>query len=82
MPWITLPTTLVGANRWSTHSRPRCSHTLGKPIAAAPPISASGLSPTTQAPPRRIRTRCAASAKMRGFGLLTPACSEITQSAT
>ena len=30
--------------------RPRCNHTLGRPTAAAPPISASGLSPTTQAP--------------------------------
>ena len=35
----------------------RCSHTLGSPIAAAPPMSASGLSPTIHAPPRRIRTR-------------------------
>ena len=81
-PWITLPTTRVGAYRLSIQSRPRCSHTLGSPIAAAPPMSASGLSPTTQAPPRRIRTRWAASAKIRGLGLLTPACSEITQSAT
>ena len=50
-------------------------------LAAAPPMSTSGLSPTIQAPARRIRTRWAASAKMRGLGLLTPACPEITQSA-
>src|SRR5262249_52614305 len=56
-PWITLPTTRVGANRLSIHSRPRCSQTLGRPIAAAPPMSASGLSPTTHAPPSRMRTR-------------------------
>ena len=45
-------------------------------------MSASGLSPTTHAPRSRIRARWAASAKIRGLGLLTPASSEITQSAT
>ena len=44
-------------------------------------MSASGLSPTIQAPDNRIRARSAAIPKMRGFGLLTPASSEITQSA-
>src|SRR5256714_879771 len=71
----------VGAYRESLHRRPRCNQTLGSPIALAPPMSASGLSPTIHAPDRRILARSAAMPKMRGFGLLTPASSEITQSA-
>ena len=52
---ITPSAVRVGAYRGSVQLRPRCSHTLRSPSAAAPPMSASGLSPISQAPPSRIR---------------------------
>lgn len=72
----------VGANESSDHARPRLTQTLGLPMAWAPAMSDSALSPTTQASATFPPALSAAASKMAADGLLAPTSAEMVTEST